>query len=306
MADVQRPETEEATLTEETTSRKRSQKSPDTPGGSGMSRWRPRLVLGAIVVGTVLLLVVLPGYLASKPAFFDRYPGLSSQYEPWSASTHVQASCQDCHVPPGVISQVGYGARMVGEFYVSLVWRSREPSVFETPTNAACLSCHDDLRSVSPEGDLRIPHRAHVTILEMECVECHNFLVHETNPKGEYLPPMSGCLRCHDGDIAKDTCTACHTEKSVPDGHLADDWTVVHASKADDPECVDCHAWTENWCADCHTRRPASHVDDWRAVHGDRVEEHRGCEACHEGPFCVRCHGEVPQLNLDPTLELVQ
>ncbi len=110
---------------------------------------------------------------------------------------------------------------MVGEFYLSLVLRSESPSVFATPTNEACLECHNDLRSVSPKGDLQIPHRAHVTILKMECVECHDYLVHELNPSGKHLPTMAGCLRCHDGDTAKDTCTACHTQKAAPDSHQA-------------------------------------------------------------------------------------
>ena len=39
---------------------------------------------------------------------------------------------------------------------------SREPTLFDKPTNEACLSCHIDLRTVSPKGDLNIPHRAHV------------------------------------------------------------------------------------------------------------------------------------------------
>lgn len=262
--------------------------------------------MAGVAVAGVLLFVVLPGYFALQPSFFGRYSSMSEYYEPWSESTHVKAACQDCHVPPRTVARASYNARMVGEFYLSFLWRSREPSVFDTPTNAACLSCHDELRSVSPEGDLRIPHKAHVSVLGMDCVECHNFLVHETSPKGDYIPPMSGCLRCHDGDKAKDTCTACHTEKAVPDYHLKDDWTVIHASRGDDPECEECHGWTEEWCRDCHTRRPASHGEDWRAVHRDKVESRRNCEACHEADFCIRCHGEVPSLNFDPGLALVR
>jgi hypothetical protein len=275
----------------------------DDRDGSARRRW---LIIGAVVAVALLLLVVLPGYIVLQPRFYDRYPGLSEKYEPWSTSTHVEVGCQECHVRPTALAQTGYRARMVGEFYASLVTRSREPQVFDSPTNEACLACHDDLRSVSPSGDLRIPHRAHVAILEMECVECHNYLVHEPNPQGTNTPPMSGCLRCHDGEAAQDTCTACHTEKAAPDTHGSADWLVVHAEEAEDPDCESCHEWTDDWCVDCHTRRPASHGEDWRAVHGDRVATHRSCEACHDGTFCDRCHGEVPQLNFDPTLELVQ
>jgi len=195
----------------------------------------------------LLVFVVAPGFIASRPAFFERYPTLADKYEPWSTSTHVEAGCEGCHVPPKVLAQTGYRLRMAGEFYRSLVSRSSEPKVFGTPTNEACLACHSDLRTVSPKGDLQIPHRAHVTILKMKCIECHNFLVHETSPAGTHTPPMAGCLRCHDGDTAKDGCTSCHTEKAAPESHQAPDWSVVHAQRAAEPECQSCHKWTEAW-----------------------------------------------------------
>lgn len=265
---------------------------------------RRRLLL-RIAVGLLAALVLLgvPGYLASRPSFFERYPGLAEKYEPWAASTHLEAGCEGCHVSPRPLPRVGYRLRMAGEWYVSLVSRSRIPDVFGTPRNDACLECHNDLRSVSPKGDLQIPHRAHVTILKMECVECHDFLVHELSPEGKHNPPMSGCLECHDGDTAKDACTACHTEKAAPASHRTGEWLIAHAEQSDDPECAGCHKWAEDWCADCHSQRPRSHAADWRAAHGAQVAKHRSCEACHDADFCVRCHGEVPQLNFDPALK---
>ena len=265
-----------------------------------------RLIIGsAIALIAVLLVVVLPGYIASRPAFFERYPTLAEKYEPWSTSTHVSAGCEGCHVQPGALTQTAYRAGMVGQFYLSLVSRSSAPKVFTKPTNEACLSCHYDLRSVSPKGDLLIPHKAHVNILKMKCVDCHNFLVHEKSPEGKHTPPMAGCLKCHDGDTAKNSCTACHTDKAPPETHKAPDWQIVHAEKAND-ECNECHKWTEKWCADCHAKRPQSHTRDWREKHGAQVKTHRSCEACHTGPFCEKCHGEVPKVNLNPALKVVQ
>lgn len=267
---------------------------------------RRRRAIAGIVVLAVALLIVLPGFLASRPGFFERFPGLAEQYGPWSESTHAEVGCEGCHVAPSALAQAGYRARMVGAAYASVVDRSRVPAVFGSPTNAACLQCHNDLRTVSPTGDLQIPHRAHVSVLEMDCIECHDYLVHEESPVGGHKPTMAGCLRCHDGDRAKDSCWACHTEKAAPPSHAVADWLVVHADSASDDACAECHKWSEDWCVQCHEERPRSHGTDWRAVHGARVAEHRGCEACHDAEFCVRCHGEVPQLNLDPTLELVE
>ena len=271
--------------------------------GPAMKR---HLVRVGIVVLAVLVFGVLPGYLASRPGFFARYPSLSEQYVPWSTSPHVGVGCEGCHISPTPLARAAFRARMVGEFYLSVAAGSREPDYFERPENEACLECHTELRTSSPKGDLQIPHRAHITILEMDCVECHNYLVHDFSPEGKHAPTMVGCLRCHDGDTARDDCVACHTEKAAPTSHAAADWLIVHAAQAADPECVTCHKWKEDWCADCHRDLPQSHGTDWRAVHGERAGEHRNCEACHVTDFCVRCHGEVPQLNYDPTLELVE
>ncbi len=267
-----------------------------------MSR-RRKLVYVAIAVAVFTLLVIVPGYLATRPSFFS---DLTDKYEPWRVSTHLEAGCEGCHVAPDPVAKAVYRTRMVGEFYLSVVSPSRTPDVFAKPTNESCLECHNDLRTVSPEGDLQIPHRAHVTILEMECVQCHNFLVHETSPEGKHTPPMAGCMVCHDGDTAKDSCSACHTQKDAPESHRSGKWLEEHDDHPTDAECIGCHKWAEDWCEDCHSQRPASHGTDWRAVHGARIKEHRSCEGCHDGDFCIECHGEVPQLNFDPTLKMVR
>ena len=86
----------------------------------------------------------------------------------------------------------------------------------------------------------------------------------------------------------------------------AADWRIIHPQMQTKINCVPCHAWTPNWCADCHSRRPRDHTADWRKIHGQAVAVHRNCEACHAADFCTRCHGAVPQLNFNPALKLVQ
>ena len=270
------------------------------------TRKRKLALRGGIVVLALLAFVIVPGYFAAQPAFLQRYAGLSSAHQTWAESTHAKIACQRCHVAPTFAAQAGYDARMLGEFYLSLVRPDREPAAFGTPSNAACESCHLDLRTVSPSGDLNIPHRAHVSVLELDCNDCHNFLVHEKSPEGKTTPSMAGCLTCHDGETAKADCSACHTDKHQPETHLPASWLVEHPAEVVDDECNACHDWTANWCSDCHAKRPVSHVAEWRALHGAQVKDRRNCEACHEGPFCDRCHGEVPSVNLDPALQIVR
>lgn len=272
-------------------------------GGSRRGRLLARVGIAVLVFA---VLVVIPGYLASRPAFFKRSVPLEAQYASWQSSVHAKVACQRCHVAPGIVSQAGYSAGMLGRFYVTAFSPTTRSAGFARPTIAACESCHADLRTVSPSGDLNIPHRAHVDVLKVACVTCHEFLVHEVSPEGKHTPTMAGCLKCHDGRQAKNACSTCHTQKSAPASHRAADWVVVHPRKQEGGDCASCHAWTKNWCVECHTRRPRSHGTDWRTAHAEKVRIHRNCEACHEGRFCVRCHGAVPQLNLDPAVKLVE
>lgn len=261
-----------------------------------------RLAIAAGIVAAVLL----AGYVGGLPAFAGRVPVLAASYRTWSGSTHAEVGCSACHARPGNLSQASFRAVVLGESAASLVDSSKGRSAFFSPSNEACLVCHSDLRTVSPKGDLQIPHRAHVTVLEMRCVECHAYLVHDKSPEGKHVPPMAACLKCHDGDTAKDDCGACHTAKAAPETHRTADWLVVHGQASLGQDCDRCHKWASRWCADCHSQRPKSHGNDWRQVHGARVAEHRNCEACHAGSFCTKCHGTVPQLKFDPALRLVE
>jgi hypothetical protein len=271
-----------------------------TPG-----KRRLLLRLGAALLA-VTLLALVPGYIASQPSFLQRYPYLGGEYRTWSTSVHAKVACQRCHVRPELTAQAGYSLRMLGAFYISLALPNSKLAEFGKPTNEACSDCHTDLRTVSPLGDLNIPHRAHVSVLKLACVRCHAYLVHATSPEGKHTPPMAACLTCHDGRQAKNACATCHTDKAAPASHRSPDWVVVHAQRQQGGDCAKCHKWRADWCAECHARRPGSHTDKWRSTHGEKVKTHRDCEVCHDGRFCVRCHGEVPTQNLDPALKLVK
>jgi hypothetical protein len=310
MAGADRPTSEGATVSEEQDMQQSGARGPAgrvrralrlTPG---RRRFLTRLGIAALVV---IVFAVIPGYYALQPTFLTRYPNLKASYASWATSPkHSTVSCQGCHVAPDPVSQAAYDARMLGEFYVSIVLPGRHLDVFAKPTSAACLQCHHDLVSVSPSGDLKIPHRAHTDVLKMECVRCHSNLVHQKNAAGKDIPVMATCLTCHDGKQAKNACATCHTAKATPDSHRAANWDTIHPTQVTKVDCASCHAWTANWCADCHARRPASHTATWRTDQPQAVRTHRNCEVCHTADFCITCHGDVPRLNFDPALKLVK
>jgi hypothetical protein len=250
---------------------------------------------GIVATGLVLLvafLIAWPLVSVLQPGYYARYPELRVRMENWAMSTHGRMSCASCHIEPGALGFLGFARSSIPAFYSQLIQGPHEENLFEPPTTAACQQCHTNFRQVSADGDLLIPHRAHVEVLEVECVVCHSELVHAESPEGFNRPSMGMCLeQCHDGEIAGNECTKCHTRKHVPEDHLRSDWLAVHAEMVDTIECGECHAWTPDYCEECHSKRPASHTGNWKTEHAPRAADHAaGCMVCHSEEDCGECH----------------
>jgi hypothetical protein len=255
----------------------------------------PRLVkwgiAGAVIV--LLVLLALPVISMLQPGYYRRYPALGQRMDHWATSTHSKISCVQCHTEPGAKGFLTFAAESIPAFYSQLLRGPNNTNLLKAPSKAACQKCHTSYRRVAPSGDLLIPHRAHVETLKLECVQCHKDLVHSLNRRGFNRPEMEGCLaQCHDGDKASNACLDCHTRKKTPPSHLKQDWLVVHGQAAKFQDCGDCHDWTPGYCAECHEKRPPSHVGNWKKDHGPLAKERGdGCLVCHGGEkFCKECH----------------
>lgn len=242
----------------------------------------------------VVLGLAVPVISTLQPGYYRRYPALGLRMDHWLTSTHSRISCAECHIEPGLDGLVTFSAEAVPAFYAQLVRGPDDTNLLKAPARVACQKCHTSYRSVAPSGDLLIPHRAHVEVLGMECVVCHEDLVHSFNRRGFNRPEMESCLEnCHDGDTATDECVKCHTRKDTPETHEAEDWLQVHGQMAEDAEdCGDCHDWTPGYCAECHEKRPASHVGNWKSGHAaTALVRGDGCFVCHGGEeYCNQCH----------------
>jgi len=262
---------------------------PETPSvRRRLAKWA-----AAAAVLAVLIALVLPVVSMLQPGYHSRYPELRDRMEHWSVSTHSRISCAECHIKPGAVPFLAFAAKSVPAFYAQLVRGPGSEDILDAPEREACQRCHTAYRSVSPAGDLLIPHKAHVEILGMQCVTCHEDLVHSLNRRGFNRPEMEGCLeRCHDGDTASNECLDCHTRKQAPENHAREDWLLVHSEMIDTIDCAECHDWTPEYCAECHEKRPASHVGNWKKGHALVAEERGdGCLVCHGGEeFCAECH----------------
>ena len=253
---------------------------------------RKRLVAIAVVAAVVILLG-LPVFSTLQPGYYERYPSLRVRMANWRVSTHALVPCGDCHVDPGAIGFLTFAAKSVPAFYSQLLYGPKATNLLSVPDSAACERCHTTYRQVSPDGDLLIPHRAHVDVLQIRCAVCHKNLVHSLNPKGFNKPVMATCMTCHDGKQAVNACSKCHTKKQVPESHKAPDWLTVHSAMAEKIDCATCHGFTPDYCRTCHQQRPPSHIGNWKTLHATAVAARgvKNCYVCHDAKmFCGKCH----------------
>lgn len=254
-----------------------------------------RLVMWAMIAIALAVLVALalPVISVLQPNYYRQYEALGERMDRWKTSTHSRISCVECHVEPGLKGYASFAAHSIPAFYSQLAKGPDSTNLLSAPSRAACRKCHTSYRKVSPSGDLLIPHKAHVEVLEMECSSCHEDLVHSLNRHGFNRPEMERCLeQCHDGDKATNECVDCHTRKHTPATHERADWLTVHGQMAEMEDCGTCHDWTPGYCADCHEKRPASHVGNWKEGHAALANiRGEGCTVCHGGEaFCKECH----------------
>jgi hypothetical protein len=252
-------------------------------------------VRGALIAVAIVVVValVLPVFSTLQPAYYERYPSLRVRMENWRKSTHALEGCADCHVDPGFTGFATFAAKSIPDFYSQLIYGPRATNLLAVPSSAACLKCHTTYRTVSPNGDLLIPHRAHVVVLQIKCAVCHKNLVHSLNPLGFNTPVMATCMTCHDGKQATAECVKCHTRKQVPANHKQPDWLTVHSTKVGTIDCAQCHGFTPDFCQACHQQRPASHAGNFKQTHPARIAllGVKSCYICHDAQkFCKQCH----------------
>lgn len=247
-----------------------------------------RRLINTVGIAVVLLVAFSWGAFAftSSPQF------CAMCHEPahatWDTSTHAEVSCVQCHK-----------VSVLRMTYAHFVHTPTKVKITRAvPLDDACLECHSLKREYNPTGDLKVPHREHVTRVKTttRCVYCHTRTVHAKTAE-DRRPQMELCMeKCHDGKKAPERCDLCHTKKAMPEDHLAADWLKAHGALATKQDCKKCHAWRPQWCSECHKKRPDSHAGLWRTFHRNSIVQagRGGCRACHKDVFCVKCHGFVP------------
>ena len=122
-------------------------------------------------------------------------------------------------------------------------------------------------------------------------------------------PRMDTCVTCHIKEGQTTSCTKCHSEIGVPASHKDQaTWKVGHGvtARADVKACDKCHSYgfvepigdkkltveqyarDNQFCLDCHTKRPDNHAskedEGWLSAHKVVVKAKgiENCLACHD------------------------
>ncbi len=166
----------------------------------------------------------------------------------------------------------------------------------------SCTLCHQNMLNLTPipnpERDIIFSHKLHL-MDRQDCVACHGYGITQTDYcRGEFLPQMSICSDCHDGEQTDNECEICHG--NVPRQNLRPEnhnemWLHGHRSEARDnrDECSMCHAQAS--CQDCHQGYNIMveiHEKDYLLQHALEARlKFSDCTTCHDSQeFCQSCH----------------
>jgi len=253
-------------------------------------------LFGALAIGGVLVFAVLAVQVTSTPSFCGSCHIMRPYYESWKTSSHNHIACVECHIPPGLGSEVRkkYEALSMVARYLTGTYSTNPWAEVE---DAACLRCHEK-RLVQGRvifHNVVFDHTPHLTELRrgkrLRCTSCHSQMVQGTHIR---VTP-STCFLCHFKDVKVGRgvarCTLCHT---VPDSVVTSEgFRFDHKRvKSYGMACTWCHAGSvqgtgdvpRERCITCHNRPDAMNLYRQPVrLHEIHVTEHKvECLNCHE------------------------
>lgn len=219
--------------------------------------WGKRIV---ILVCAGVLGITGAAQASSKSSFCIKCHEMLPEYQTWQASTHNRLECVVCH-------RDKLNLRALEPKHISTNYLL--PLELKKPIpNSICESCHTQARTITPSGDIIVPHDKHLGA-GVSCVDCHAGVVHgriterqvtidgnferwdtavgRTNMAWPYRTVgMSACLECHQERGNPVGCKACHKQIVEPATHQETGWLQAgdHGKSAikDVNECNKCHS----------------------------------------------------------------
>ncbi|MHB0977679.1 MAG: hypothetical protein ACYC1U_10925 [Candidatus Aquicultorales bacterium] len=214
------------------------------------------------------------------------------EFEAWNSSAHKsKTGCSSCHRPDGFWGFVD-GQLSTVRMFAGTVGAGDRPVRAEVDSER-CEGCHRSikLKTVRAKG-LRMNH-APLMKQGVDCLDCHNEIVHGRAVPVAKRSTMDKCAPCHAEEGKTVECALCHIDpKPLRQKAGLASWSVFHGKQrlkshgmSDPRTCSFCHRKQE--CGECHVEMP--HPSDWPSVHGDALAA-ADCAKCHNASFCDSCH----------------
>ncbi len=181
------------------------------------------LTLKGKIIITVLLLVIIIGggviafefydFTQNNPKFCVSCHLMKPAYDAWAESEHKDINCHDCHhltIPEQnrlLITFVLHRPTSVPPRHGKIIvpWKY-------------CVSCHWEKDERFPDAPLindSRGHAKHYFIEQIECAQCHGYIVHKFTAEERF------CLKCHKGKVVHGmgmeniACLNCHTDRTT-------------------------------------------------------------------------------------------
>jgi hypothetical protein len=303
-----------------------------TQESQSASRRRYRWSFWGLAAGSAVAFALLATLgmvtVSSQPPFCGSCHVMAPYYESWKGSSHQEVACVECHIPPGLYSEIEKKTEAMS-MVVSYFTGTYGTNPWAEVDDIACLECHKRRLLSGREvfGDILFDHGPHLTEMrrgkQLRCTSCHSQIV-----QGSHISvTTSTCILCHfkDQEVGAgfSDCETCH---EVPN-HVVEKGTLTfdHGDvERFDMDCAWCHAQVvkgdgsapRERCFVCHNDQSRIEAyDDHERLHEIHVTEHKvECLHCHteiqHGTFgerhkvvetdCQTCHegGHSPQRDL--------
>lgn len=254
--------------------------------------------LGSLILAFMILASLVSVEVTSTPRFCGTCHNMHPYYESWKKSSHNQIACVDCHIPPGLTSEVRKkfeALSMVAKYFTATYGTHPWAEI----DDVNCLQCHDRrlIAGKVTYKDILFDHSPHLTEMrrgkKLRCTSCHSQIV-----QGSHIAvTFSTCFLCHfkgqTVGVGTARCLLCH---EVPNKVIERQGVSFHHAdvKRFDMKCEWCHAKVVSGagdvpkarCYQCHAE--ASRLDkyeDNELLHKIHVTEHK--------VECLHCHNEI-------------
>jgi nitrate/TMAO reductase-like tetraheme cytochrome c subunit len=251
---------------------------------------------------------------------------MAPEYQTYTASSHNQISCVQCHIKPGFTNLITHKLKSTKEVYYHVtgipdqIVQTKEEAI----SSENCLQCHSKTRLVTASGDVKVNHKGHIE-RDIPCITCHAGVAHgkiaarglnisnylgywtkETTQKvmeEKYLRPNMGlCIDCHEkvnkGEQPwNDITYSLPADPEMSENENQDKETQniilqrISKQKVDAKLSMDCET--------CHKEVtvPRSHQNfDWGYNHGTTTNQGlNSCLNCHQDSKWVK---DIPKINV--------